>query len=292
MAITIGPGWSLGRGTVVGNGTPPGGIINALRQCAISLNSLSGITASSLGTAQTLITNSNIHFNVFAVVGKNACSEALTGTASASGYHTFSGLGFYYNSSAGNILSSGLSIYAMEGGVDFGLPEIDGKKWMAMAMFNGGGSFQGLMVWVFTNDQISDTNVVTTNGHVVTTAASIFYPDNAANLYNRIYGIHIDGAGTITSDVTGNMGWNYSNGQQSVGVGYNATNKFSLDDGVWAFVMGGKTDGNAPGPDFKTANGFGIGNYDGSDPLTIAAYWNGSALVNTNYVGFVFTGDR
>jgi hypothetical protein len=291
MAITIGPGISLGRGAIVGNGTPPGGILTALRNCAIDLNILTGITSLNLGTAQSVIQSSNIHFNVFAVVSKGLTCESLTGTAAPSGFNSFTASGFYYNSSAANILSTGNNIFGIEGGIDYGLPELDGLGWMAMAVFNSSGNFVGLMVWIFTNDTIDSVNSVTPNGHPVTTAASIFYPDNGPNSYNRIYAMHIDGFGNITVDTSGNMRYNYSNNQNPTSAGYNATNKFSNDDGVWAFVMGGKTDGNAPGPTFAAANGFGIGTYDSIESLSLA-YWNGSALAGTDWVGFVFTGDR
>ena len=94
------------------------------------------------------------------------------------------------------------------------------------------------------------------------------------------------------SDYDGNVGWNFSNGQSPGSTtGYYNTSRFSGDDGFWAFrLSGNKVDGNYPGGDYKTTNGFGVGNYDASDSAG-NIYWNGNSTSTSNYVGFVFTGD-
>ena len=77
--------------------------------------------------------------------------------------------------------------------------------------------------------------------------SSIFDPTLSDNVYMRTYQIVISPSGNIlASDVIGNAGWGYSNNQfPSNTTGYYSTSEFSFDDGVWAFILGGKTQ---PGP--------------------------------------------
>ena len=267
-------------------------IFENLQTLAVSLDALTSITKSNFGSVQSTIEGADGSFHVFAVVGYGNMAENLQGAEESGGTTSFSALRFVYNnSSASYILSTGNTIANMTGGPN---SVIDGNKWMAMALYDGStNGFKGIMLWVFTDDLINSSNSVTTDGHTVTTAKSIFYPDNAGYSYNRIYAVVIgDDGGVDYSDYNGNVGWNFSNGQApGSSTGYNSTSRFASDDGIWAFrLSGNKVDGNSPGGTYKTTNGFGVGNYDGTDG-TSNIYWNGTSTSTSNYVGFVFTGD-
>ena len=261
-----------------------------LQTLAVSLDALTSITNSNFGSVQSTIEGADGSFHVFAVIGNNDLSESLGGTSASGGTTSFSSLRFVYNSSASNILSTGNTIAAMTGGPN---SVIDGNKWMAMALYDGStNGFKGIMLWVFTDDLINNSNSVTTDGHTVTTAKSIFYPDNSSSSWNRIYAVVIGDDGAVDySDYDGNVGWNFSNTMEpNSTTGYNSTSRFSADDGFWAFRMNGnKVDGNYAG-DYKSTYGFGVGNYNGGDSVS-QIYWYGTATSTSNYVGFVFTGD-
>ena len=94
-------------------------------------------TPSNLQSIQSTIESANAAFNVFAVVGSDDMAEKLEGNGVAGGKRTHTAEGFNYNTSDNNIISTGNEIADMEGGVSAGLEEIDGKKWMAMAQFDG-----------------------------------------------------------------------------------------------------------------------------------------------------------
>ncbi len=271
-----------------------GQIFDNLKTLAVSLNSLTNITRTNLGAVQSTIHNSNSTFNVFAVVSHLKNSESLTGTGTASGRRILTQENFIYNTSDGNKLSTGKTIADMSGGINYSIPEIDGKKWMAMAVYDGStNGFRGIMLWVFLNELITSTNSVISNTASVTNAVSIFRPSifTNTNNYRRIYQVVIDKSGGLSaSNFSGNAGWLFSSAQNSGVNGYNSTNLFSADDGTWAFIIGGKVNGDQPGPSFKTTNGYGFGNYNNTDS-TSNLYWNGTNVISTNYVGFVFTGD-
>jgi len=272
--------------------TPSGGIFDNLLTLSTSLNSLTNISSANLGTVQSTIQSANSSFNVFAVATHSANSESLQGTSAAGGKTTLSAGRFVFNSSASNILSTGNTIIDMNGGANNSLSTIDGKKWMAMAVYDGTtNGFRGILLWIFTGDSISSTNVVTTNGKVVTTTKSIFQPALGATSYARIYQVVIGNSGNVlASNTTGNAGWNFSDGQNpGATTGYNATNRFSADDGFWAFVIGGKVNGNA-GPSYQAANGYGFGNVNSIDTSS-QLRWAGTAIAGSTYVGFIFTGD-
>ena len=269
----------------------PHTIFEHLQTLAVSLDALTSITNSNFGSVQSTIEGADNSFHVFAVIGRYDLAESLAGTGASGGTTSFSSPKFVYNSSASNILSTGNTIANMTGGPN---SVIDGNKWMAMALYDGStNGFKGILLWVFTDDLINSSNSVTTDGHTVTTAKSIFYPDNASYSYNRIYAVVIGDDGSVDySDYDGNVGWNFSNGQSPGSTtGYYNTSIFSRDDGLWAFrLSGNKVDGNSPGGTYSTTNGFGVGNYDASDGAG-NIYWNGTSTSTTNYVGFVFTGD-
>ena len=265
-------------------------IFENLKTLAVSLDALTSITNSNLGSVQSTIEEADNSFHVFAVIGTNDLAESLAGTGASGGTTSFSSLKFVYNTSASNILSTGNTIVDMTGGPN---SVIDGNKWMAMAFYDGSAGFKGILLWIFTDDLINSSNSITADGHTVTTAKSIFYPDNSGSSYNRIYALVIGDDGAVDySDYDGNVGWNFSNGQApGSSTGYNSTSRFASDDGTWGFrLSGNKVDGNSPGPSLFGSNGFGIANYDGTDSRTFY-YWNGSSVNNSTYVGFVFTGD-
>ena len=272
---------------------PVGGtIFDNLLSLSTSLNALTSITSSNFGTVQSTIQAANSSFNVFAVAAHNSNSESLQGVSAAGGKTTFTTSRFVFNSSASNILSTGNTIVDMTGGSNNSLAAIDGKKWMAMAVYDGTvNGFRGILLWVFTGDSITSSNVVTAGGRTITDARSIFAPTLGATTFARIFQVVIGNTGNVlASNTGGNAGWNFSDGQAAgASTGYRLTSAFSADDGFWAFVLGGKVNGNT-GPGYAVANGFGFGNFNSSDSSS-QLFWSGSLVSGTSYVGFIFTGD-
>jgi hypothetical protein len=271
-------------------------MFGSLLSLSVSLNSITSVTDTDFKNVQSTIELANPVFNVFAVATKNYNSEALPGFGSATGKYTFTSPGFSYNTSNSNILSTGKEIVNMSNGAGYGLPTIDVHKWMAAAIYDGTtNGFRGILLWIFTNDIIDDTifelSVIIPNGKIVTSTKSIFDPTLNKFNYMRMYQVVIDPSGNvINSDTTGNAGWGYSDNQVPNNItGYYSTSQFSFDDGLWAYVLGGKVDGN-DGPDYRTANGYGFGNYNNSDS-SARLYWAGDQVISNNYVGFIFTGD-
>lgn len=266
-------------------------IFDSLLNLSRSLNSLTNITSTSFGTVQNTIQSANTSFNVFAVATDAANAELLAGVGTVGGKTTFSGAGFVYNISNSNILSTGNTIVNMSGGSNNSLSVIDGRKWMAMAVYDGTtNGFRGILLWIFTNDLIDSSNVVTTNGHPIVNTRDIFFPDNSLTSFNRIYQVVIgNNANIVASDVTGNCGWNFSDGQNPTTSGYSTISSFSADDGIWAFTIGAKVNGNTNTP-YQVSGGYGFGNPNGADSAS-DLYWNGSLISGTTYVGFIFTGD-
>ena len=271
---------------------PSGGIFDNLLTLSSSLAGLTNITSTNFGTVQSTIQAANSSFNVFAVATHNNNSESLAGTGAAGGKITFSTPRFAFNTSSSNILSTGKTIVDMTGGANNSLSAIDGKKWMAMAVYDGTvNGFRGILLWIFTNDSITTGNVVTTGGKTITTAKSLFQPALTAGNFARIYQVVIGTSGNIlASNTSGNAGWNFSDGQApNATTGYFSSSSFSSDDGFWAFVLGGKVNGNA-GPSYQAANGYGFGNVNSLDTSS-QLRWAGTAIAGTTYVGFIFTGD-
>ena len=267
-------------------------IIAAIIRSTFALKLITSVTNTDFKTVQSAIQLAHPSFNVFAVATKNYNSELLPGFGSASGKYIFTTPGFVYNTSNSNILSTGNQIVNVNDGVNYGLPEIESKKWMAAAIYDGTtNGFLGILMWIFTNDTIDLSDNVITNGKIVSNTKSIFDPTLGDNVYMRTYQLIISPSGNIiASDVIGNAGWVYSNNQSPSNItGYYSTSEFSFDDGIWAFILGGKTDGNT-GPDYRAANGYCFGNYNLNDS-TARLYWAGSEVVSNNYVGFIFTGD-
>lgn len=266
-----------------------GGIFDDLIALSITLSSATVPSPSNLQSIQSTIENTNPAFNVFAVVGQNDYAEGLAGTGVAGGKRTHTAKGFNYNSSS-TLLSTGNTIVDMSGGIGSSLSVIDGKKWMAMAQFDG-TNFDGILLWIFTGDQVSNSGTITSGTRSVTIVRDIFYPDGAATTnYHHIYPIAIDPSGSVTSNTTsGASGWNFSNGQNPVSAGYNSTSRFASDDGQWGFVIPGYTDGNNGGTIFTT-NGYGMGNQNSGDSSE-NNYWNGVNTQSFNNMGFVFSGD-
>lgn len=281
-----------GTGSVRKPVSSPRSIFNNLLTLSTSLNALTSITASNFGTVQSTIQAADPSFNVFAVATHANNSESLQGVSAAGGKTTFSTPRFVYNSSASNILSTGKTIVDMTGGSDNSLSIIDGKKWMAMAVYDATvNGFRGILIWVFTGDSITTGNVVTSGGRTITDTRSIFAPTLGITTFARIYQVVIGNTGNVlASNTGGNAGWNFSDGQAAgAATGYRLTTQFSSDDGFWAFVLGGKVNGNS-GPGYAVANGFGFGNFNSNDNSS-QLYWNGSLVSGSSYVGFIFTGD-
>lgn len=280
---------------------PPlsGQIFDNLKSLAKSLDSLSSISRSNLGSVQSTIQSANPTFNVFAVVSHTRNSESLTGSASNTGKITFAREGFVYNTSASNTLSTGKTIVDMSGGINSSIPEIDGKKWMACAVFDGTASqsppngFRGILLWVFLGGAITSTGSVISGTASVSNASTIFFPsffNGNTSTYRRIHQVVISNTGGISaSNVSGSAGWLFSSGQSPTVNGYNQTTRFSADDGIWAFVLGGVVNGD-PGPFYTKSGGYGFGNPNSTDSASLL-YWAGVRYNFTNYVGFVFTGD-
>lgn len=275
-----------------------GQIFDNLKSLAVSLNSLSNISSTNFGSVQSTIQSANSTFNVFAVVTHQRNAESLVGATTSTGKRTFTQPGFVANSSATNRLSTGKVIADMSGGINYNLPEIDGKKWMAIALYDGTHSFsppngfRGILLWIYTGEVITSTNSVIATGSVTTTS-TIFYPSNfsSTDRYRRIYQVVLNKDGGLSaSNISGNAGWLYSSAQNAQLTGYNNLSIFSSDDGVWAFIVGGKVNGDNPGPYYMNTNGYGMGNYNSSD-IGSYLYWNGTNIATTKYVGFVFTGD-
>jgi hypothetical protein len=267
-------------------------VIASIIRSTSFLKLIQSVTSTDFKNVQTEIQTANPAFNVFAVATKSNNSEQLQGFGSLGGRYTFTTPGFVYNTSNSNILSTGKPIVNVNDGDKYGLPEIYENKWMAEAIYDGTtNGFLGILMWIFTNDTIDISNNIVTEGKIVSTAKSIFDPTLSDNVYMRIYQLVIGPSGDIlASDVVGNAGWGYSNNQfPDSTTGYYSTSEFSFDDGIWAFILGGKADGNT-GPDYRTINGYGFGNYNLSDG-SARLFWNGSEVLSNNYVGFMFTGD-
>ena len=227
-------------------------IFASLVSLSYSLNIIASVTNTDFKNVQSTIQSSNPSFNVFAVATKNNNSEELQGISSSNGKYAFTSPGFVYNSSNSDFLSTGKEIIDMNTGINYGLPEIDGKK--------------------------------------VTSTRTIFYPTLNPLEYMSVYQVVIGKEGNIIEfDTTGNAGWGYSNNQNPTVTGYHLATNFSFDDGLWAFILGEKTDGN-DGPTYKKTNGYGFGNYNQTDSSS-SLYWQGSNVATSNYVGFIFTGD-
>lgn len=267
-------------------------IFDSLVSLSYSLRLITSVTNTDLKNVQNLIQTSHPSFNVFAVTTKDYNSESLQGIGTPSGKHIFTSPGFVYSTLNSNTLSTGNTIVDMNNGINYGIPEINNYKWMAASIFDGTtNGFLGTLVWIFTNDIIDISNNIVIAGKPVTTAKTIFNPTLDLSNYMRVYQVVIgSNRNVLKSDVTGDAGWGYSNNQFPDSVtGYYSTSQFSFDDGLWAFVVGGKVDGN-DGPDYRTTNGYGFGNYNNTDP-SASLYWDGSNIASNNYVAFIFTGD-
>tara|TARA_A100001515_G_scaffold58143_1_gene45931 strand:- start:628 stop:5373 length:4746 start_codon:yes stop_codon:yes gene_type:complete len=302
--VPIGPAVVANSPVQVQPPAPEGGssVFSTLVSLVTTLSNATAATGTNLQNIQSLIESAHSSFNVFAVVGSGNYAESLSGTGVAGGKRTHTAKGFNYNSSSSNIISTGSEIVDMSGGSSSSISGgsvIDGKKWMAMAQFDG-TNFDGILLWIFTGDSINSSGTITSGGRTVTNTRDIFYPAGTGSTdYHHIYPIAIAADGTIYSNVnSGKSGWNFSNNTSAQSAtGYNSNGNMSGDDGVWAFVISAGSnsffaDGNSPGTDPKTTSypSFGMGNYNAGDSSG-DTYWNGTNTSSTNNVGFVFTGD-
>jgi len=297
-------------------GNSGGGIFGDIKSLATSLGSATVPSPSNLQSIQSLIEAQNSAFNVFAVIGYQGCAEDCSRTAVAGGKRTHTGLGFNANSSSSNIISTGNTIVDMDGGSSEGLSAIDGKKWMAMAQFDG-SNFDGILIWVFIgtggNGQYGSVNTSGTQSQGTSTSnkgryqlwadldannttfkvRDIFYPsgEEFSDMFN-IHPIAIDPSGTIYSNTTGGkVGWNFSNNSQSDSSGYNSnTDELSADDGIFAFGIPTGTNESYSDGDGSSSQGvdpfiqnnvnlypaFGMGNRNSNDGSCDFVYWNGT----------------
>ena len=288
-------------GKLVSGGSGGGELFDDLLALTSTLAAGAVATGTNFQGVQATIESANPAFNVFAVVGNNDFAENLSGTGTSGGKRTHTVKGFNYNSSSSNIISTGNTIVSMAGGESNGLSAIDGKKWMAMAQYDG-SSFDGILLWIFTGDSVNNGGSITSGARGVNNVRDIFYPvgTNDAMNYHHIYPIAIQADGTVYSNTqSGKCGWNFSNGSGASNLGHNSVDQLSGDDGAWGFIIptgsnGGYVDGNSPGETwFSTASGkpgFGMGNHDSGDS-NADTYWNGVNTSSTNNVGFVFSGD-
>ena len=291
------------------------GIFQDIKSLATSLGSATVPSPSNLQSIQSLIEAQNSAFNVFAVIGYQGCAEDCSRTAVAGGKRTHTGLGFNANSSSSNIISTGNEIVDMSGGSSEGLSAIDGKKWMAMAQFDG-NNFDGILIWVFIgtggNGQYGSVNTSGTQsqgtntsdkgrynlwadldaGNTTFKVRDIFYPsgDEFTDMFN-IHPVAIDPSGTIYSNTTaGKVGWNFSNNSQSSSGGYRTTNDtLAQDDGIFAFAIPTGTNSSYSDGDGSSSQGvdpftennvstkptFGTGNRNSNDSSCDFVYWNG-----------------
>lgn len=239
-------------------------------------------------------------FNPFATIAHANNAESLVGVGIPNG--NWDGLyalpRFVYNTSASNVLSTGNVIKPMTGGNFYGLSEIDGKPWLGMLVYPGNefSGFFGILLIMFTGYIVNNANELTSRP--ISTVKDIFYPAIPNGSYHQIYAVAIDRYGNIErSDVSGLMGWQHSDTQNATDKGYNTINKFSFDDGCFGFIFGQKTQGNAPGLDYRVAGqpSYGMGNYNGSDNTSLL-FWNGYRF-NTGgesqrYIAALFSGDH
>ena len=288
------------KGRFLNAGSPPIKIFSVLQTLATTLasvsvptkeNSTESLILNDDDSVQSIIESAHSSFNVFAVVGLGKYAEDLPGRGVAGGMRTHTATGFNYNTSSSNILSTGNAILEMTGGgrINPNLNVIDGKKWMAMAQFDG-TNFDGILLWIFTGDSVNNQgNITGVRG--VSQVKDIFSPQgDAPSDYHHIYPIAIDPDGTITSNTTfGASGWNFSDNSRTDSLGYNGRT-FSYDDGLWGFRIPGYVDGNSGGTPF-TANGYGMGNYNNDDDSGSFTYWNSSIRTSIAHLGFVFSGD-
>lgn len=281
------------------------GILQDIMSLATTLNSITAVT--NTGSAKqtdvlTAINNANSNFNVFAIVGRGGKAETLTGRSFIGRVTTAYGMNFFINN--GGPLGTGGTIARMTGAANenSSLSVADGKYWMAGAFYTG-SEFKGIIIWVFTGKIINGSGIIQSETRDNSQVKKIFYPDHTSGIYSEIYPIVIGSNGTITNysvSTSTRTGWSYSNNQQSGVNGYHLSNKFSLDDGAWGFVMNDQNDGNAPG--LYLSNGengkpsFGINNQNAGDTTDSYLYWNfrGSTIdriTSTSAVGFIFSGD-
>ena len=307
------------KGRFLNAGSPPIKIFSALQTLATTLasvsvptkqNSTDSLILNDDDSVQSIIESAHSSFNVFAVVGFGKYAEDIPGRGVAGGMRTHTATGFNYNTSLSNILSTGNAIVEMSGGgrINPNLNVIDGKKWMAMAQFDG-TNFDGILLWIFTGDSVNTAGTVTPKMRSVSNVKDIFYPEGSSSFsvddqdYHHIYPIAIDPSGTITSNTTsGASGWNFSSESEAdeiLGYYFNdfggrIIRSLSQDDGIWGFKIPGYVDGD----DQDASIEYGMGNLSGNDDTTLPskyalyATWNGvRSPASTAHLGFVFSGD-
>lgn len=268
-------------------------IFNIIKDLAKDLGS-----SNDSSTCQTAIESASSSFNTFARVEYGNLAENLVGKdGGSSGTYTFGALPFFIYNTSNNKLSTGNNIIDMTGGEAY---SINGKKWMANAIYTASDAFKGILLWCFHGETTGGTSMP------ISTAKTIFSRNDnnealADNVYHKITGIVIDHNGNViaSSSSSGTTGWNFSAAQfwnVSSNGGFYQTGRFSYDDGIWGFRIDGVVQGDAPGPDLydeSNTNNYGFGNYSSGYPSTQPkVIWGASTISTSDFIGYIFTGDR
>ena len=129
--------------------------------------------------------------------------------------------------------------------------------------------------------------------NITQTLKGFFFPGKGQNDGHNLYTYVLNADGTEIFDTTGTTKWNFANDQfnkRNANItgsnGYYLTSRFSFDDGVWGFNIGGEVDGNSPGPALTDSGSYGIQNYNFNDD-TGYYMWNGK-FSKTTYAMYVF----
>jgi hypothetical protein len=93
-------------------------------------------------------------------------------------------------------------------------------------------------------------------------------------------------SGNVTYDGTGTRTWNFSNGMDYAGL--SARSILSVDDGIWGASRSGLLDGNSPGPDLSTSQGWGMQNYNGGDSSQSGLYIDSTTISSGTALAYIY----
>jgi len=150
---------------------------------------------------------------------------------------------------------------------------LNGHPYIAFAGFSG-TTFTGVACMMY-NQYSGDTPL-----------KNLFNPNQDRTLYAQV----VNNLGTVTHETaTSGTSTIFSDGQAPGVSGYNATSKFSRDDGSFGFAIGTtRLDGNGgPYLSNNATNAFGCENPNAGDSSADDFYWGGRT-VSTNYVFVAF----
>ena len=146
----------------------------------------------------------------------------------------------------------------------------DDRYFMAMAVTDS-NRYYGIWVMTFENSR--------------NRLKEFFFDEDDQKVIQVFVYDHLNGTTTRNSSQTT---WTFSNNQQQAGNGYESSNRFAQDDGLWGFNINGTADGNAPGPDLTVSSGYGFGNYHAGDTSRPYVRWAGSSYNSNSFHGYVF----